>query len=289
MSDILIKEESVQIVASGKTIDYYTPILGRRPSYREIIRVPVSTLPPSSNMMVTAVCPQCGKERVTRYYAITRENHTFCQPCRQRQAAYGQYIGQKIGRLTITGFAGTVDTGEGGNRTILAAVCECGNETTIWAQSVRDSEINGRVLSCGCYNKERAQELGHNNAGANNGMFRHDLSLEERVNRRKLLKHVKSTWGRRIRRRDKECVVCGTTEITTSHHLYSVRHKPELCLDDRNGVVLCTQHHEEFHCQFMGHVHAYTSPGDFYAYLQQVHGWSETQIEQLITSKNLLR
>ena len=289
MPDILIKEEFVEIVASGAAIKHLENVLGRRPNYREKISVPVCALPPTSNIVVTAICPQCGKERRTPYYALTRGNHSYCQPCRQRQEAYGQYIGQKFGRLTITGFAGTVDTGEGGNRTIMAAICDCGSAATVWAQSIRESAQNGTVLSCGCYNRERARTLGLANAGPGNGMFRHDLTLEERVKRRKLLKRIKSTWGKRIRQRDGGCVICGATENATSHHLYSIRHKPELCLEDRNGVVLCTEHHEDFHCQHMGHVHAYTSPSDFYAYLQQVHGWSDSQIEQLITSKNLLR
>lgn len=289
MSDILIKEASVVILATGKAIDYYTGVLGRRPAYRELITVPLAALSPQSNVVVTAICPQCGAERSTPYCAVTRVKHTFCQPCRQRQAAYGQYIGQHIGRLTITGFAGAVDTGDGGNRTLMTAACDCGAVITIWAQSVRRAHRDGNLLSCGCYGIQRTQQMGHANAGAKNGMFRHDLTLEDRVRRRKLLKQVKATWSKRVRRQDGSCVVCGATEDTISHHLYSVRNRPDLCLDDSNGVVLCTQHHEEFHCAYMHHVHAYTAPSDFYAYLRQVYNWTDDQVEQLITSKNLLR
>lgn len=54
------------------------------------------------------------------------------------------YIGKKINKLTI------IDVLRENKRTYFVTKCECGNRKTIRADSV----LNGKIVSCGCYNKE---------------------------------------------------------------------------------------------------------------------------------------
>jgi hypothetical protein len=49
--------------------------------------------------------------------------------------------GQKFGRLTVTSFAGMRT-----KRATWNCVCDCGNETTVWAKHIKD----GTTTSCGC-------------------------------------------------------------------------------------------------------------------------------------------
>jgi len=251
--------------------------------------VPYESLAPQSNKLVVVVCPMCAKEYNSPKFTITQKGHTRCQPCQQRIGAYGNLISQRIGRLVITGFGEPAIVASGGNRTTLTAICDCGNQTTVFAQSVKRAIKKNNLLSCGCVVIEHMKAQGINNAGPNNGMYRHDLSLEQRVAHKKLIRHIKRTWSKAIRRRDSICVICGCADNLEAHHLFSTVSKPEFCLSPENGITICTTHHQDFHCVFMGHVHTPTTPADFYSYLQTVHNWTNEQIESLIKDKQLAR
>ncbi len=60
-------------------------------------------------------------------------------------------VGLKFGRLTVTGFLGTLPTGtKAGNRPCYLCLCECGNEVKAWKGQL----VRGLKRSCGCLFKE---------------------------------------------------------------------------------------------------------------------------------------
>lgn len=285
---IIFITEQIEITVTQATASRYAERLGRQVAIGERIAVAVTDLSHGSNATVVVECPMCGRRWEPPYYSVVKKGHTYCQPCRQRVGAYAPLIGRKVGRLTITGFSAPADVASGGARTTLTAHCDCGTDTTVYGQSVLRAIRKGSELSCGCVSQENARTLGLKNSGEQNGMYRHDLSLEERVARKKLLKHIKSTWGRAVRRRDRRCVVCDATTHLEAHHLYNINSHPDLCLILENGVTLCATHHQDFHCSHLGHVHHAATPGAFYAYLVHL-GWSSAQVDELIADKHLLR
>lgn len=55
-------------------------------------------------------------------------------------------------------------------------------------------------------------------------------------------------WSREVRMKDgHKCVVCGKGRKLTSHHLFSKSKYPALKYNISNGIVLCSQCHEEVH------------------------------------------
>jgi len=62
-------------------------------------------------------------------------------------------------------------------------------------------------------------------------------------------KHIK--WKKKVLKRDKCCVICKTKDNLEAHHLYSYRHYPDKRYSVRNGVTLCSFHHELFHTSYM--------------------------------------
>ena len=55
------------------------------------------------------------------------------------------------------------------------------------------------------------------------------------------------SWGEVIKKRDKKCVICGSTDRLNAHHLIHKKTNPELSLNINNGVTLCELHHYEVH------------------------------------------
>lgn len=54
-------------------------------------------------------------------------------------------------------------------------------------------------------------------------------------------------WSKAVRKRDKNCVICGSNEDLVAHHIFEKAILPELCLNLNNGVTLCRKHHLEVH------------------------------------------
>lgn len=252
--------------------------------------IDLSLLPPQSNKKIAVVCPMCLKEYIAPIYTLYYKGHSRCQPCQQRIGAYGDLIGQRVGRITITGFGEPALVNSGGDRTTFIAACDCGNQTTVFAQSVKRSLRKGSVVSCGCYNLERIKQMGLSNAGENNPMYRRDLTEQEK---RKLLKKRKLpgqiTWRNKVKSRDKQCVICGSTKALEVHHLLDFLRNTSHRRAMGNGVTLCNQHHKDFHYRFLSNSHKPCTPETFYNYLATVHAWTIEQIDTLIQNKQLTR
>lgn len=54
-------------------------------------------------------------------------------------------------------------------------------------------------------------------------------------------------WSLSIKKRDKCCKICGSTENLIAHHILYKNQHPELSLDLYNGVALCSQCHYDYH------------------------------------------
>ena len=54
-------------------------------------------------------------------------------------------------------------------------------------------------------------------------------------------------WSKVIKKRDKSCVICGSTDRLNAHHLIHKKYLPELSLNVNNGILLCKVHHFEVH------------------------------------------
>lgn len=66
-----------------------------------------------------------------------------------------------------------------------------------------------------------------------------------------------AAWIRLVKRRDKKCRICGSTERLAAHHLEDGSNNPELRYELSNGVSLCGSRngkvggcHMNFHCNF---------------------------------------
>ena len=135
---------------------------------------------------------------------------------------------RQFGRLTaITPGAATGPYKE----TTWLCVCDCGTEKEVRTKSL----LQGKTKSCGCYRME----------------------VIKTEHPHKFRKRVVSVHG-------KECDICGSTNGTQAHHLYSRHAYPLLRNLPCNGRMLCTEHHENFH---------------------NTYGWGNNTLEQYIEYK----
>lgn len=258
-----------------------------------IFKEDVSTLTHGSNKKVTATCPMCLVERVGNYCTFTKVGHTYCKTCRQTINAYGDLIGTKVGRLTITGFTDSYIDNKGGKRAMFAATCECGNETTILGQSVREAIRVGHISSCGCYKIERIKEIGLSNVGENNGMYGktgefhpnydHSLTEEYRAAKKDRTKTVEWQRTRKqvVKVYEQKCALCGSTHRKLEvHHIEAFKNNEELRYNPNNCILLCENCHRFFH---MWNGWNKEVPSTKELFLEFVEGLGGQVIERVIT------
>lgn len=108
----------------------------------------------------------CGTRRVVRQSVLTSGNSTSCGCSRigtkdrkLSKGKYENYIGQKYGRLTITGDAPKPNHVKNGR--YVYCICDCSPDT-IMIKNLSNI-INGGTRSCGCLQKEqRSSQHGQN-------------------------------------------------------------------------------------------------------------------------------
>ena len=72
--------------------------------------------------------------------------------------------GEKYGRLTVLGKVGKTDRGI----TLWACRCECGSEKTVRSDHLRE----GRVVSCGCFIREKTAQRNKKHEQSHTRLFR---------------------------------------------------------------------------------------------------------------------
>ena len=107
-------------------------------------------------------------------------------------------ISRKFGRLTVIGFAGIHITPCGTKRRMWKCRCECGNETTVTENNLK----NGSTKSCGCWKYEKIKEHNTKHGGTNDRLYGIWKSMKRRCNSPKD-SHYKSYGGRGIKVCDK--------------------------------------------------------------------------------------
>lgn len=170
----------------------------------------------SSGNLVSGKTLSCGcfaKEQASKYNRIDLTGKTF-------------------GRLFVVSQASTDN-----NRVIMwNCRCTCGTNKIIRGTDLR----SGAIVSCGCYHLERLREDHLNN----------NLTSEDRERRRQwadgTCKMRRISWD--VAKRDKyKCVVCGSCEGKTVHHIFPWALHPELRYDKSNLVTMCKECHLQFH------------------------------------------
>ena len=77
------------------------------------------------------------------------------------------------------------------------------------------------------------------------GKYNPNLSEEERIKQRKIEGY--STFKTTVKNTFNKCICCGSTENLCTHHIYDYDNYEEYRTEPLNGIVLCKEHHIEFH------------------------------------------
>ena len=77
-------------------------------------------------------------------------------------------------------------------------------------------------------------------------------------------------WRARVLRRDSRCIICGALKTRQAHHIWHASYYPELRYSVDNGVVLCRDHHSQFHNVMLGGTRKKCTRKEFDRYLRLV-------------------
>lgn len=104
----------------------------------------------NSQIQWDCVC-DCGGTKTTVSSCLTGGHTNSCGCKLQEVISKKDLLGQKFGRLTVTGENPERDNFR---QVMWDCVCDCGNKTTVRGSNLR----KGQTTSCGCYNLERVIE-----------------------------------------------------------------------------------------------------------------------------------
>lgn len=181
----------------------------------------------SGHVMWHCVC-DCGVEKVIRGASLKSGNTNSCG-CLSTKVKKNE----KYGKLTAIE---RLKDDEGLWK--WRCLCDCGNETMVLGGNL----IMGNTKSCGCL-----------------APINETLSDKERKQKRSYISKKGEisypTWRRYVERRDNNtCVVCSKKgeELyeMVAHHLDGFDWCEERRVDVDNGVIICTDCHNEFHRKY---------------------------------------
>jgi hypothetical protein len=118
-------------------------------------------------------------------------------------------------------------------KTKMKYKCSCGNISYITWTNFK--------------NGNRCKACQHDRtSGENNPCWNPNLTYEDRlIGRNTPENHF---WQKQVYKKNHyRCVLCGSKKKIRAHHLYGYSAYPDLRYDESNGVVLCKEHHVEFH------------------------------------------
>jgi hypothetical protein len=118
--------------------------------------------------------------------------------------------------------------------------CDCGVTKTVFATAF----LNPRgTVSCGCHRAE--------NKGPRHHWWNH-ANAEMDFTKRWARPRAFNAWSARVRRRDGDCDMCGSTRHLQAHHLDGWHAAPEKRYDMSNGIALCRNCHARYHADHKG-------------------------------------
>ena len=168
-------------------------------------------------------------------------NDFQCYYCRPKiwKPKYGNrlnLIGRRFGSLVVKSLYGSIN-----NMTYWNCKCDCGNDCIKMGWVLNQ----GHVKTCG---DRTVHFVGENNPNWKGGITPENVSIR--------MSQEYDDWRLSVYRKDRfSCLVCGTHDNLTAHHIYPFSVYPELRLDVNNGMTLCNEHHstkypESFHSTY---------------------------------------
>ena len=139
-----------------------------------------------------------------------------------------------------------LDMCKSGIHIVVSYQCSCGNQTTSRLYTIKTT-WKGYCRKCAQSSIECRRD------GKYNPNYNHDITEEERMNRkgRKYTGYTK--WRKNVLERD-DCVCLKCQKYgRIAHHIESHSDNPHLRIVLSNGATLCGKCHEDFHRQYSRH------------------------------------
>ena len=81
-----------------------------------------------------------------------------------------------------------------------------------------------------------------------------DIKLKSMKPQKKIKEELDSEklrkWAKRVKDRDKKCLVCDSTENLTAHHLFGKGIYRGIAYETSNGATMCESCHNKFHNEY---------------------------------------
>lgn len=144
----------------------------------------------------------CGNETIVES-AFLRNGHTKSCGCyRKEKLTDTSIIGQKFGILTVLSID-HIESKKNGSKKYVRCKCDCGNEKVIRYDSLIDTRIEKRVISCGCLSESYGEKRIKEYLESKNIYFKAQQTFKDLwvVNEKSLLKYdfaIKSSNGKKI-------------------------------------------------------------------------------------------
>ncbi|HVS36767.1 MAG TPA: HNH endonuclease [Gemmataceae bacterium] len=211
----------------------------------------------------------CGVHEIERIIPepklLNRKTNSLDQRCRCK-GWVGRLTDRVFGQWTVTGPAvPAVKPGEGKDRRLWRCRCACGRKVVVPHECL----ISGRLLSCGCRpHAEVFKEVDARRRRAGNRLF--DAWL--RSGREQADKGWTPAMERALRFFQPRCVLCGSSDDLTNHHVHPVFHGHGL--RPGNAVRLCRSCNSSINIRDVGELDPETAgklldaAASFLAYLE---------------------
>ena len=193
----------------------------------------VSKLGKMNNYKVDVQCPECKQIRNVFYRSIIKAGHCICQACMMKKQAKKLPIGNRYGRLVITGHSKKSG--------MSICLCDCGKIT----EKMNGNLYNGITKSCGCLKKESFDNV-NRVKGEAHGMWKGGISDGRS---RLMSKRIYKDWRKRVYERDNfTCQKCKQKGYKLNgHHIENYAENKEKACFLENGITLCEKCHNKFH------------------------------------------
>lgn len=166
----------------------------------------------------------CGEIFEKSFNDFKHHNQNQCKICSGNKLSYEEV------KSYIEGFGCELisETYEGYNSK-LKIRCHCGE---IFEKDFNHFKNNNQRQCMRC-------------SGGYSPSYNHNLSEKERIKRRGIEGYY--SFKTTVKNTFDKCICCGSTEDLRIHHIYDYKNYEEYRTEPLNGIVLCKEHHKEFH------------------------------------------